>query len=507
VTLTNRLTLFFLTALAVVLAAFSVTLYALARSHLTRQVDERARANLDTLVVAAEIEPDGLEWNRRQRSLWPRRDEPTVWAVFDAQGREVDGEPDHVRLLHSYAVAAEGEPDTRSSASWQGERWRVYCRTLSHSEPNVRDRRAGPGEDRNPDDERYRSLIFAIAAPLEPAYGTARTLAWCLLGVSAAVWLVAACVGRWLCRRALAPLTKMSGAVKAFNAADLGGRLPVPDTRDELDDLAVSFNDLLARLQEAFERQRRFTGEASHQLRTPLTAMLGQMEVALRRDRAPEEYRRVLASAVAQAGRLRQIVEALLFLARADAEAQLPDLETVDLVGWLPHHVAEAWKDHPRSNDLRLEPPERDALPVRAQPTLLGQAADNLIDNAFKYSVPGSPVRVALNSGAGWAAVAVQDEGPGIAAADVGRVFDPFFRTEEARRRGVAGLGLGLAVADRIVRAFGGRIEVRGGANNGCVFTILLPLCAETPTAIVDGDSSPRSAGVEQGAASRLGRP
>jgi heavy metal sensor kinase len=480
VTLTNRLTLFFLTALAVVLAAFSIALYSLARSHLTRQVDEHARANLDTLTAALEVEPDGLEWNRRDRNLWPRRDEPPVWAVFDAQGREVDGEPDHVRFLQPYAVAADGERDTRRSAPWQGERWRVYCRTISHPNANILDRRAKPGEPRNPDDERYQTLVFAIAAPLDPAHATARSLAWGLAGVSGAVWLAAACAGRWLCGRALTPLTKMSEAARAFNADDLGRRLPVPATRDELVDLAISFNDLLARLQEAFERQRRFTGEASHQLRTPLAAMLGQMEVALRRDRDPEEYRRVLGSAMAQAGRLRQTVEALLFLARADADAELPGLETVDLVEWLPHHLAGTWKHHPRYHDLRLEQAGGRTLLFRAHPTLLGQAADNLIDNAFKYSSPGSPVTVTLSSASSWATVAVKDEGPGIAEADAGRIFDPFFRTEDARRRGIAGSGLGLAVAERIVRAFGGRIELRCGANNGSVFTILLPLCAET---------------------------
>jgi len=385
VTLTNRLTVFFLTALAVVLVAFSITLYALARTHLMQQVDERAASNLDTLVAAVEVEPDGLEWDRRERTLWPaKRDEPTVWAVFDFRGREVDGDPDHVRLLQGYSAATDGVPAPRVKASWDGGRWWVYRRTHAHPLSNIVDRRTRPDEVRNPGDERYRTLVFVIAAPLDATYSTLQTLAWCLVGVSVVVWISAACGGRWVCRRALAPLTNMSGAAKEINADDLEMRLPVPVTRDELADLAAAFNDLLARLQESFERQRRFTGEASHQLRTPLTAMLGQMEVALRRDRDPDEYRRVLASAVAQAGRLRQIVEALLFLARADADSQLPGLEVVDLVGWLPNHVAESWSGHPRYGDLRIERAEKVMLLVHTQPTLLAQTIDNLIDNAFK---------------------------------------------------------------------------------------------------------------------------
>src|SRR5207248_10102086 len=147
--------------------------------------------------------------------------------------------------------------------------------------------------------------------------------------------------GRALCRRALAPVTRMAGAARIMSAADLDQRLPAPGSRDELEDLRRAFNGLLGRLQEAFERQRRFTGDASHQLRTPLTVMLGQIEVALRRDRPAGEYRDALHVAHGQAVRLRQIVEMLLFLARADAEARLRHLERVELAGWLAGHLEQ----------------------------------------------------------------------------------------------------------------------------------------------------------------------
>ncbi len=493
-TLTTRLTLFFLIALALVLAAFSVTLYALARTHLMQQVDERAASNLDTLVAAVEVEPDGLEWDRRERTLWPaKRDAPTVWAVFDCRGRDVDGDPDHVRLLRGYSAAVNGVPVPRAEASWEGGQWWVYRRTHAHPQSDIEDRRPRPDDVRNPGDERYRTLVFVVAAPLDATDSAVRTLAWSLVGVSVAVWISAACGSRWVCRRALAPLTNMSGAAKEIDADDLEMRLPVPATRDELADVAAAFNDLLARLQESFERQRRFTAEASHQLRTPLTAMLGQMEVALRRDRDPDEYRRVLTSAVAQAGRLRQIVEGLLFLARADADAQLPGLEAVDLAGWLPHHVAEAWSGHPRYGDLRIERAETVMPPVHAQPTLLAQAIDNLIDNALKYSSPGSTVHVQISGASGGAEVAVMDEGSGIAAADIGRVFNPFFRSEEARLRGVVGLGLGLAVAERIVRALGGQIQLQSAPKSGSRFTIWLPI--HRAAKADDGVNGPRHVG------------
>lgn len=468
-TLTNRLTAFFLVALAIVLTAFSVALYALAHAHLSAQFSQGVSTTMDTLVALAEIEPDGLDWEpalRRLPSQWESN--PPVWAIFDQDGRRVDGSQSPSARLEEFSAPGTEAMQEHFRARWAGGNWHVARQTLRYPEDREVHSR--------PERKRYRTLVFVVTVPFDPVVAMLRNLAWCLACVSVAVWGLAACVSRWFCRRALAPLIEMSGAAKAMRADNLGERLPLSVTRDELADFAAAFNDLLSRLQDSFERQRRFTGEASHQLRTPLTALLGQVEVALRRDREPEEYRRVLTSAAAQAGRLRRIVEALLFLARADADAQMPGVAAVDLVGWLPRHIAEVWSRHARYGDLRLERPTAETLPVLAEPTLLGQAVDNLLDNAFKYSPPGSPIHVQLCSESDWADVAVKDEGPGIAATDVARVLSPFFRSEDARRRGVVGVGLGLAVAERIVKGFGGSVEVSSEPGRGSCFTIRLPL-------------------------------
>jgi signal transduction histidine kinase len=266
----------------------------------------------------------------------------------------------------------------------------------------------------------------------------------------------------------------MATAARAMNASDLAQRLPSPGTRDELEDLGGAFNDLLGRVQEAFERQRRFTGDASHQLRTPLTALLGEAEVVLRHERSAQEYREGLVRARAQALHLRQIVEMLLFLARADAEAALDALETVDLAAWLPAHL-KSWSAHPRASDLRTRI-EAGSLPVRVQAPLLGQLLDNLLDNACKYSRPGTTITVHLQEEKGTVALTVQDCGCGIAAEDVAHVFEPFYRSASARRLGRTGVGLGLAVARRIATAFGGTLTVDSMIGAGSRFTLRLPL-------------------------------
>jgi heavy metal sensor kinase len=451
-TLATRLSWFFLGALAVALLGFSAVLYGLAHVHLHRQFGDRLQATLNTLAAAAEVEPDCVEWDLTRRHLKIDTDSigPVLWEVVNERGQRVDG-------------SREGESE-RVFGGRKG--WQTLERRL---QPEKAARR--PLETKE-----HAAVVIRVAAPLEPVRAMLRRLALALVGLSLGLWLAAAFLGRRLCRRGLRPLTDMAQAARAITASDLGQRLPAADTGDELEDLGRAFNELLGRLQESFERQRRFTGDASHQLRTPLTAMLGQVEVSLRRDRDTEEYRRVLGRVLGQAVRLRQIVEALLFLARADAEARAPELERVELRQWLATHL-QSWADHPRAGDLRQEPAELNGGPLetRVHPALLGQAVDNLLENACKYSDPGTPVVLRAWQEGKDVCLDVADRGRGIDAEDLPHVFEPFYRSGAARQSRSGGVGLGLAVAARIIASFGGYIEVKSEPRQGSLFTIRIP--------------------------------
>jgi signal transduction histidine kinase len=255
------------------------------------------------------------------------------------------------------------------------------------------------------------------------------------------------------------------------------GRLPSPGTHDELEEFARSFNGLLDRLHVALERQRQFTGQASHQLRTPLAALITAIEVARRRTRSVEEHERVLDGLHDDAVRLWRIVEALLFLARADAEAALPGLERVDLASWTADHLLN-WAEHERARDLRFESSDRDPLWTSVHRPLLGQLVDNLVENACKYSAPGTPVTVRAWSEPGAVALSVEDRGCGISAEETARVFEPFYRAQSAQRLGRAGVGLGLAVARRIAAAHGGTITAESKPGQGSRFVVRLPHAA-----------------------------
>ena len=381
-------------------------------------------------------------------------DKPVLWLVTDGLGVTVDQtwEIEALDLAEVTKLAPRTGHSHETFSDLRQRRWRLALRRI-HAGPVAIERGVSPiGETRG---ERQSLVIFA-AESLAPLENTLRNVALVLAGLSVGFWLLAAVVGWWLCKRALLPVTRMARAAGSMSMADGGQRLPIPGTGDELDLLAGSFNGLLDRLHQEFERQKRFTGDASHQLRTPLAALLGQLEVARRRERSVEEYQRVLEEAHGEATRLRQIVESLLFMARAESEAGSVELEPIELVLWVRERLKCRPEDE-RSRDIHeLLSTEAPAW-VQGQPQLLGQLLGNLLDNACKYSQPRTPITVEVGREGGYATLSVQDEGVGLAADELPHIFEPFYRAAKARRR--PGVGLGLAVVERIAHVFGGTIR------------------------------------------------
>jgi signal transduction histidine kinase len=469
-TLAGRLNLFFLASLAVVLVGFSTTVYTLTHVHLYGDVDERLETALNTLAAAADIHAEGVEWEAAERSLnvGPRSlGDQLAWAVTDEAGRRVAGSPQvDDELLAQVTGRLHDRPENAKLVHWRGGRCQVSQRWLRP------DATAPPDPKPDPREVRHAALVITTALPLEPLTATLRDLVTTLALTSAAVLLAAALAGRWVCRRALRPLRRMAEDARTMNAGDSVNRLAAPATADELGDLGRSFNGLLDRLRESYDRQKRFTGDASHQLRTPLTVILGQVEVALRRDRPADEYRRVLDTVHTKAGHLHRIVEALLFLARADGEAKTPPRERIDLNAWLPEHL-ETWTGHTRHADLRPELADAPAE-VGVHPVLLGELVNVLLDNACRYSDAGTSITARVERRDDDIALEVIDEGKGIAAADLERVFEPFVGSG-------GGAGLGLSIAKRLADALGGTLRVKSTLGKGSAFALTLPAATNNP--------------------------
>jgi heavy metal sensor kinase len=286
--------------------------------------------------------------------------------------------------------------------------------------------------------------------------------------------VLAAAGGVVTARVALGPVDQMTRTARRITAEELGERIAVRGTGDELDRLAQTLNGMLARLEGTFTELRRFAADAAHELRTPLTALKGGIEVAMRADRSGEEYRTVLASSLEEVERLIRLAEDLLLLSRLTAgveEARTRlDLEPLAL------EVFDVGSRLAQGSGVSLRLNEATPALVIGDGRALRRALLNLVENAIKYTPAGGKVELALARHDGRAELSVHDTGPGIEPAQLERIFHPFVRLDEARARSQGGAGLGLAIARSIVLAHGGTIDAESTAGAGSCFTIRLPL-------------------------------
>ena len=294
---------------------------------------------------------------------------------------------------------------------------------------------------------RYQ-VTTAIA--MSTAYAALRRFGWLLAGLVPAVLVFATAGGFWLSGRALAPVDRLTRDVQRISVSDPTRRLDVPPAGDELSRLAETFNAMLVRWQQAFADMIRFTADASHELRTPVSLARTTAELALRRPRTSDEYRTALSDILAQTERMSALVDSLLTLARADAGVEPPPTTPLDLrdIARAAVHDAQPAVDH---HGLQL------GLSVPASPVAVSGHRDSLsrlvlilLDNAVKYTPAGGSIRIDISTPTNGAAlpraamIEVVDSGPGINPEDLGRVFDRFSRVAQALEAAPDGRVLGL---------------------------------------------------------------
>lgn len=290
--------------------------------------------------------------------------------------------------------------------------------------------------------------------------------------------IVALSLGGWfLAGRALAPVVRISRAARKINAENLYQRLPSTNTQDEIDQLAETFNSMLARLENSFDKVRQFTGDASHELRTPLAILKGETEVALRWAKEPEELRGTLESNLEEINRMDRILEDLLALAKSEAgelHLNIAEFSLSDMLQdlYLQGRTLGASKNISVSLNLQVT----EEIRLEGDQLQLTRMFLNLLTNSIKYTPEGGRVSISLTVQSQEAVVSVADTGIGIAREHLSHIFDRFYRVDEARNRMVGGTGLGLAIVKSIVDAHGGRIDVESAPDQGSEFTVTLPL-------------------------------
>jgi two-component system, OmpR family, sensor kinase len=286
--------------------------------------------------------------------------------------------------------------------------------------------------------------------------------------------------GWFVAGRALAPIKRISQTARAMSEGDLNARISVERTESELEQVASTLNDAFDRLRLAVEQERRFTADASHELRTPISVLRAEAEWALDRERTPQQYKDALAVCRRAALRMQDAVERMLSLVRAEAIDDVQEPAPVamhaliaDVLGWLAPLAQEC--------GIRLST-DGEPLTVNGNAEQLREALNNIVANAIVYNKRGGSVIVSTRQNGGIGRIEVIDTGIGIPAEAIPHVFDRFFRVDKARSREIGGSGLGLSIARAIFVAHGGDVTCTSEPATGSVFVISLPALTADPS-------------------------
>ena len=466
-TLRLRLAIFTSAFIAVILSAVAVSVYFLTDRSLSTAVEERARQALTDLSGGAIA--TGLQ--RLPGDAYYQivlvETSPALPSDVTAIRNGVDyTQPASVRTNPTADSLLALLPDRALQSLVEGEELAGNV-TLAHQE---RLRVLGSlGTIAFPNQQVALTAVILVGIPTSNVQATLEPLARDL-GLTVLVAFLTFALGVWwLARQVLAPVQRVTQAAAQVSSKDLQRRVPVPSTDDELRALALSINHMLDRLQESFETQRRFTADASHELRTPVTAIVGHAQYLLRRTHPSEEQADSLRVIQREGERMAKLVHDLLELARADAGFQVTR-EPMNLV-----EVLEAVRDDlvPLGTATIKVDCAVPLLEVEGDPARLKQVVLNLVQNALDAGARN--VTLHLEKEGRDVRLEVLDDGPGIPSDALPHVFERFYRVDGARSTRGNGSGLGLAIVRWIVQQHFGTVEVRSRTGEGTVFTILLP--------------------------------
>lgn len=327
---------------------------------------------------------------------------------------------------------------------------------------------------------RFSGELIQVGTPMEAYLSTLSSVRKMILGSLLLGLCISIVFGYLLIKSAFRPVARITNAASKLGANELAMRLKLPPANDELRVLTRTINEMLDRLEDAFSRLRRFAGDVSHELRTPLAVLKGEVELALRRERNQEEYKEALRTIGRESSNMSQIVEDLLLLARAQGNSIALKWEDADIERFL-HDIEISVRPNFQQKGVMLDIYHYGVSHVRMSPSYFGLAVKNLLLNACKHSEAGAKVEFKFHTFEQHHEFVIRDYGEGIPAEALPYIFDAFYRADTARNRAAGGAGIGLSLAQALVKLHGGQITVQSAANEGSTFIIRIPREAAKP--------------------------
>jgi len=452
-----RFTIWYLLVLAILLAGLSIGVYFYLSRSLYRTLDD----SLDLRSAQLRSVPAILESIRQ--GVFQEELGEIVILYFYSGNSLIEVSPRGISIpvpTEFIARAITGMPSFATVRTAEGEGLRLLAAPVNLNLP-------GPSAGMQP-----AALVIARSTK-QIDQALARLMRTLLVAVPVAL-AVAAVGGVFLARRALEPVDKIAQTAQQIGESDLSRRIAVT-TEDELGRLAATLNHMIERLEKAFQRQKQFTSDASHELRAPLAVIEAESTLALQKERPSSDYRQSLEIIAQETRHMSRLVDQLLALARADAGKEQWNFTEVN-VGELINNLATDAEILCREKGLTFQLGELQDLVVKGDQARLRELFMNLLDNAIRYTPAPGTVSISVRREGQMAVVAVTDTGVGIPAEDIPFIFERFYRVDKSRSRTEGGTGLGLAICKHIAEAHGGTIEVQSQVGAGSTFSVWLPL-------------------------------
>jgi len=457
----TRLTVWYIGVLALVLVAFSIGVYIMLKRTLYAQLDSDLKSTAEsTSASLVRTAAGGKEMQAAAMDELNDHIGPDQSAgIFDSDGRAIAENPDLAGVRVQLPDAGKRDaPIYLYNLSADTGRRVVFKRFTLNSPPAV--------------------FFLVISQPLDELLNSLRTIRLVLLFGTSAGLVLAGLGGSFLARRSLLPVARMTEQARRMSAENLEQRLPVTNARDELGNLAGTFNELLGRLDDSLSQQRRFMADASHELRTPLSVMRTAISVTLEHERDMEEYRDALEIMDDQVRRLTRVVTDMFTLARADIEKR-PLIRSEFQLDRLVEECVRAAEVLGSRKGIDIVIESLNSTPYSGDEGLLRQLLLNLLDNAIKHTPSAGKVSVALTTRNSHHQIMVGDTGEGIPLEAQPHIFERFYRADKARSRSHpsefgAGAGLGLSIAQWIAAQHGGEVELVKSDEHGSIFVASL---------------------------------
>jgi len=445
-----KLTLWYVMLLLIVITAFSITIYVSLEKMIINNEDSLLKTQSQQIISSIDIENGKVKIT----------DEPfyintnfygALLSYPDLKPLETNIPND---VLNKYTKNSTNFIGTFKTISSGDDHFRIY------SSPIYSDNKI--------------LAIIVLSQPLNLMETSMKNLSSIILFLIPIVIFVAIIGGLLISNRALKPISHMINIAREISVGDLSKRLNLTYTNDEIGRLAQTFDIMIERLENSFKRQKQFTHDASHELRTPVAVIQSQAESALNTKRSDEEYIKALTVILDEAKHMGKLISNLLFLARSDSNSENLTMENLNYSEIVEGVVLEL-QPIASNNNIDLKLIKNEPSYILGDQTRITQLLYNIIDNAIKYTLPGGKIKVYVENKKDYIKTSIEDTGIGISQEDISHIFERFYRSDKSRSRKDGGTGLGLSISNWIATVHGGKIDVTSKIGKGSIFTIWLP--------------------------------